>query len=206
MNKKLVLGIVVGVAVLLAIVIAIFSITGTFGKIDKDNNSDTPSSSTVSGGEVINNNSSGGSSSGANNSSEDKKTDTEVIVKAKKAKKNSIISIPVEIDNNPGFCAGTFAFKYDTDLLAYVDYKKGEILDSYDVADKDGNLTFLIFSSKTEDVKKNGTVITLNFRVKKESSDGNYIITIDNEGTMLGNSIPKEVKADITLGKAKVKK
>ncbi|MBE6732467.1 MAG: hypothetical protein E7561_00510 [Ruminococcaceae bacterium] len=195
MNKKLVLGIVVGVFALLAVVIAIFSITGTFGKTDKDDNDSTPSSSVISSGD-----------SSENASSEDKKPNTEVTVEAKKAKKNSIISIPVKINDNPGFCAGTFVFKYDTELLTYVDYEDGEIHTEHEVAVKDNKISSLVYSSDNKDVNKNGTVITLNFKVKKPSSDNKYKITIDGEGTMLGNYEAKEVFADISLGEATVKK
>ncbi len=204
MNKKLVLGIVVGVFALIAVVVAIFSITGTFGKTDKDNNSDAPSSSVVSSGEASNNNSSDGNSS-EGSSSENKKTDTEITVDAKNAKKNSIISIPVNINNNPGFCAGTFVFKYDTELLTYVDYEDGEIHTEHEVAVKDDKISSLIYSSKNEDSKKNGTLITLNFKVKKVASNNEYKITIDGDGTMLGNYELEEVFADISLGKATVK-
>jgi len=195
MNKKLVLGIVVGVFALLAVVIAIFSITGTFGKTDKDDNDSTPSSSVISSGD-----------SSENASSEDKKPNTEVTVEAKKAKKNSIISIPVKINDNPGFCAGTFVFKYDTELLTYVDSEDGEIHTEHEVAVKDNKISSLVYSSDNKDVNKNGTVITLNFKVKKPSSDNKYKITIDGEGTMLGNYEAKEVFADISLGEATVKK
>ena len=201
MNKKLVLGIAIGVAALLAIVIAILSITGTFEKTDKNNNTDTSSSSSISSGESSNNNSSDTASS------EGTKPDTTVNVEAKDAKKNSIISVPVKIDNNPGFFAGTFVFEYDTEHLTYVDYEDGNILDEHEVAVDGNKISALINSTKNKDIKKDGTVITLNFKVKKVSENNEYKITIDGDGTMLGSfETEKEVIADISLGTPTVKK
>lgn len=190
MNKKLILGIVAGIAVLLAIIIAIVAVTGSFNfkKHDGNPSDKAPTSSDVASNKV------------------DDKGNKEFTVEVEKAEKESIISVPVLIKKNPGFYAGEFLLTFDKTVLSYVDYTEGDIVDQFDVSAGDGSLKIIAYNSAYEDVKKDDTLMTLNFKVLKENADGEYKITIQKEGTMLGSFVTgEEVKADILLGKPTAK-
>lgn len=190
MNKKLLVGIIAGVAVLLATVIAIIAVSGNFSftKPNDSNSNDKPDSSDVTSSKV------------------DDNGNTEFTVETEDAKKDSTISIPVLINNNPGFYAGEFYFTYDSNMLEYVDYEEGVIVDQFEAEPAKGAIKLLAYNSQYEDVKKDGVLMTLNFKVKKASADGQYKITVQDEGTMLGSfATEQEVKADIIIGKPEVK-
>jgi len=191
MNKKLIIGISAGVALLLAVIIAIVAITGNlnFNKPGgKDGSSSNPAAS-----------------SAIAPSKEDDDGNKEFTVEPEKVEKESVISVPIIIKNNPGFYAGEFAITFNSNELSYVDYSEGKILDQYDVHAVDGAIKIIANNSAFEDVKKDGTLMLLNFKVLKKSSDGKYTITLQKKGTMLGNISLEEVKADILLGQPIVK-
>lgn len=190
MNKKLIIGISAGVALLLAVIIAIVAITGNLGfkKPDKGGESSNPASSEAAP------------------SVEDDKGNKEFTIDTEKAEEESIISVPIIIKNNPGFYAGEFLLTFDSAELSYVDYTEGVIVDQYDVQSDTDKVKIISYNSAYEDVKKDGTLMELNFKVLKKSSNGEYKITLQKDGTMLGSFVTgEEVKADIALGKAKVK-
>ena len=191
MNKKLVFGIIAGVAVLAALIIGIIAIVSTFSDgsnifskgTEKNGNTAVAESSVTSEGDVV------------------------VKVPATKAKNNDTISIPVFINNNPGFYAATLAFEYDSSALTYTGYEEGDVLDQYELNPQKGKISVLINNSENKDVKKDGTLMSLKFKVKKASSDGKYDVTIKKDGTMLGDwATNGEVHADIALGEAKLSK
>ena len=180
-----VIGIVAGVAALLAIVIAILSITGNLDFIKPNK---------------------GATSSGIASSVEDEKGNKEFTLEVDSAKKESIITVPIIVSNNTGFYAGEFLLTFDSSVLSYVDYSEGTIVDQYELEPSDGKVKILAYNSAYEDVKGDGTVMELNFKVLKKADDGNYKITLQKDGTMLGSfATGEEVKADIALGNPKVK-
>lgn len=184
MNKKLIIGISAAVVVIIGVIIGILCVTGTID-IAKPNKSE--SSANVA-------------------SSVDADGNTVFTIKDKDIKKNSIVSVPVIVENNPGFYAGEFLVTYENTALSYVGYDNGEIFGSFEVAPQNDNaVKFLAFNNDFKDVKKDGVIIYLNFKAVKANKDGEYKITIQKEGTKLGNTDVKEVNADILIGDATVK-
>lgn len=192
MNKKLLAGIIAGIALILVIVIAIVAVSGNFKTPNPNGGGSSSTDSSVSDNDNV------------ASKNETPNGDVEFTVETQNAKENSTISVPVLIKNSPGFYAGTFVFEYDTNLLTYLNYEEGDILDEYAVENKNGKVSALINASKNADIKKDGTIITLTFKTKKKADQ--YKITVNDEGTMLGSyETGKEVEADILIGKATVK-
>lgn len=184
MNKKLVIGIAAAVVVIIGVIIGILCVTGTID-IAKPAKSETTANVT---------------------SSVDANGNTVFTVKANDVKKDSIVSVPVIVKNNPGFYAGEFLVTYENSDLSYVDYDDGEIFGSFEVAPQNNNaVKFLAFNNDFKDVKEDGVVIYLNFKAVKANKEGEYKLTLQKEGTKLGNTDVQEVNADILLGDATVK-
>lgn len=114
---------------------------------------------------------------------------TVVTVESLSAKAGKTVKIPVRISGNPGAMGFLFEFEYDSDKLTYVNFEKGNFLSDGEVANKDGKLRFV--AVEDNDVKKDGVLVYLNFKVKAKASgkanikvvyDKNSICNYNEEG------------------------
>lgn len=199
MNKKLVVAIVASVVVIIAVVFGILAVTNNLDIIKPTK---TEENSSVQSGDASNNSESEETKDVASSVTDDK-GNKEFTVEAQKVKEDDTITVPVIIKNNPGFYAGQFHIVYDTSLLTYLDYEAGSIFEQFDFNHNNGAIKFLANNEDFEDVKKDGVLVYLKFKVRQKSDD--YKISIQKEGTKLGNTNVQEVTADILLGDAKAK-
>lgn len=86
-----------------------------------------------------------------------------ITVGSETASTGKTVKVPVEISQNPGFMAILLDFEYDTSALKYVNYSEGKVVEDYNISEKDGVIKFLSLADK--DVKKNGTILYLEFEV-----------------------------------------
>jgi len=84
------------------------------------------------------------------------------------AKVGETVKVPVKVTKNPGFMAFIINFEYDTKALKYKKYSAGDVLTNYEIEDKDGVIKFM--SVENGDVKKDGTLVYLEFEVLKGAS------------------------------------
>lgn len=103
----------------------------------------------------------------------------EITINKSIAKQGEIVSATVSIANNPGILAMAFCITYDSDVLEYTGYEEG-YLSNYNIKDhKDkGWLSFV--SIEDSDLKQNGDMFTLVFKVKSNALPGTYEIGIAN--------------------------
>ena len=186
MNKKLIIGIIAAVVALALVVIGIISITDGLGSKEPTNNSSSnPPYATNPEDNVI----------------EGEKTE----ISADKNDTETIITVPIKVSQNPGFCASQLYLTYDTDALVYVDYGKGDIFDEHTVEESKGGISCISYPSQFRDIDKTGTLITLSFKVNKNAKPGEYEIKIDKTKTKFGNMNEQLVKPTISTGKITVK-
>ncbi len=97
-------------------------------------------------------------------------------------KANSMIVVPVVLNENPGTNTGMVEFSFDANVLTYVDYDRGEIFDNHTVATKDGGKVSILFEMNNDktgnviDTNATGRLITLKFKVAKNAKPGSYTI------------------------------
>ncbi len=193
MNKKLIIGIIAAVVALALVVIGIISITGGLGS--KDPSTSNPSSSTPSGSQLpsVNN--------PENNIIEGEKTE----ISADKKDTETIITVPIKLSNNTGVGGAQLFFTYDTDALVYVDYGKGDIFDEHMIEESKGGIACISSTSQNKDIVKDGTLLTLSFKVKENAKPGEYEIKIDKSKTKFASFEEKYVKPTLSTGKITIK-
>lgn len=108
-----------------------------------------------------------------------------IVVEDVKAKVGSTIKVPVKVYKNPGVMAYMINFEYDTTVLQYVDYEKGDFLTDYNFSTNNGTLTFV--NLENSDVAKNGTMFYIKFKVLKTDKEATEITINLPEGSA-GNS------------------
>lgn len=193
MNKKLIIGIIAAVVALALVVIGIISITDGLGS--KEPSTSNPSSSTPSGSNPPY------ATNPEDNIIDGEKTE----ISADKNDTETIITVPIKVSNNPGFCASQLYLTYDTDALVYVDYGKGDIFDEHMVEESKGGIACMSYPSQFRDIDKDGTLLTLSFKVKKNAKAGEYEIKIDKTKTKLANMNEQYIKATLSTGKITIK-
>ena len=187
MKKKIIIISAIAIVVIGAIIGAIFGLSSAFAG-DKGNKSSNDSSqvSNDESSDVKDNveidapaDSDKNSSVDKTDSSADKKgTDAKIMVGNAKTKKGSIVKVPVNIENNPGFTAALLNFKYDKSVVKYLGYEKGDVLSDYEFVDKDGILKFLCLENN--DVDKNGLLFYIKFEVLKGKTETDIKLAIDD--------------------------
>lgn len=197
MKKKIIIISAIAVVLIGAIIGAIFGLSSAFagdkGNKSSDNSSqvsneskeDTESKDNVETDASADSETNSSSETGKTEStveskpnvSDNKPTDATITVGNAETKKGSIVKVPVNIDKNPGFTAALLNFNYDTSVIKYLGYEKGDVLSDYQFVDKDGTLKFLCLENK--DVNKDGLLFYIKFEVLKGNAETDIKLTVD---------------------------
>ena len=102
--------------------------------------------------------------------------DTVITVGEVSGKSGDTVKVPVKISGNPGFMACLLEFDYDTESLKYVDYKKGDFLKDYEIAEDNGKIRFI--SVEDGDTKENGVILYLNFEILDDAKTSEIKLTL----------------------------
>ncbi len=82
------------------------------------------------------------------------------------------VIVPVTITENPGIMAITINFTYDSSTLEYVKYSKGDIFIDYGVKAFPEENRIRFVNCESNDMKKDGTFLSLHFKVKDTAKMG----------------------------------
>ena len=122
-------------------------------------------------------------------------------------------TIDIKISKNPGIMAMAFCITYDSNDLEYVKYSKG-YLSKYTVKDHPDKGHIIFVNDESGDKAKDGTIISVEFKVKKDAKPGKHTIALANNnrdkyGARLHNSfsnseleyiVPTVITGSITVG------
>ncbi len=113
------------------------------------------------------------------------------------------VTVPVTFKENPGVWAISLMLGYDETALTYVEYTEGDIFDEYDVYADSGMFRSLFNASGITNVKGNGNVVDITFKINEDAQPGDYELTI-TDGTNLcdedeASVLPKLVHGNITV-------
>lgn len=93
------------------------------------------------------------------------------------------IKVPVSFKGNPGAMGFFIEFEYNADALEYLSFEKGELLTDCEVAKaEDGKLKLV--SVEDGDIKKDGNLAYLSFKVKDGASGSSEIKAICGENSV----------------------
>lgn len=116
-----------------------------------------------------------------NNSNENNsvinKPDSSVTVENIETSRGKEILVPVVLKNNPGIMASAFEINYNTDVLEYNGYTEGDVFENYKFIEKENSIFFT--NIENGDVKKDGVIFNLKFKVKENASLGDTKIDIN---------------------------
>ena len=93
-----------------------------------------------------------------------------------------MVKVPVKISGNPGVMALLIDFEFDADVLEYKGFEKGKIFSDYEISEKDGALRLIVIEN--EDVKGNGKLIDLKFKVKDKKAKNTEVKVILEENSI----------------------
>lgn len=113
------------------------------------------------------------------------------------------VKVPVKISGNPGFMAIQLEIEYDTSVLKYKNYSKGDVLNDIDVAANGNKVKFL--GIENNDINDNGVLVYLEFDILEKASGSSEIKFVEGEGTMLANFNEEIIKTSYNNGSVKVK-
>ncbi len=94
---------------------------------------------------------------------DNKKTNVTIAVGSAEAKVGDTVKLPVTIKGNPGIMALLIDFKFDSECLQFVGFEKGKIFSDYETSDDKGIVRLMCVEN--EDVKGDGKIITLEFKI-----------------------------------------
>lgn len=88
------------------------------------------------------------------------------------------VTVRLQMEENPGIMAMTVSITYDSSALTYEAYYRGYLTD-YTVADHPEQNLIRFVNCQNGNMRKNGTFITLQFKVKEDADFGFYPISIE---------------------------
>lgn len=88
------------------------------------------------------------------------------------------VIVKVSIENNPGIMAMTLSLTYDSNALTYEKFYRSSILRDYTVADHPEQNLIRFVNCENGNVRKNGTFVSFQFKVKDDASYDFHPISI----------------------------
>ena len=220
MNKKIIAGIIAGVAVLIAAVVAILYFSGTL-KLnlksggEKETTSDTSSlkssenSSQGDSSETNENNSNKDSSSGNSSSSktvEGRSTGKDTVKVEDATVKDNSITVPIYATKNEGLAAARIFVSFDKDAFDYADVTAGDIFDDCSANYSNGEVVIVATTKDAiYDVTGAGVIANLILVPKSGTAKGEYKVTVNKEKSEYANFEGDFVKPTIETGKIVIK-
>ena len=115
--------------------------------------------------------------------------DAVITLSSKTAIPNNNVTVDISIKNNPGILAMAFCVEYDADVFEYVDYTQGYLTD-YTITNHSDKGYVSFVSAEDSNVKTNGIILSLNFKVKATAENGDYVFEMKNNNPeKYGNSL-----------------
>ena len=129
-------------------------------------------------------------------------TNPTIVVENVEGKVGETVKVPVKVYKNPGVMAYLLNFEYDTSVLSYVDYESGDFLTDYQFSTHNGTLTFV--NLENQDVKEDGVMVYLKFRILETDKDKTEI-KINLNGQDAANREEQYVKFEGRNGTVTIK-
>ena len=121
-----------------------------------------------------------------------------MIVSSAEAKPGDTVTLSVSLQNNPGICAFTLSFEYDSDVLTLESVARSESLG--------GQFTYAKKAVwfALGDYKEDGDILSLTFRVSPKSKSGEYSVSVPIKNGDVCNFNEEIVDFTVVAGSVKV--
>lgn len=126
----------------------------------------------------------------------------EVSIETVKAKAGEEIEVPIRLKNNPGITSMRLTLDYDAEALKMIDFSFGEALASTNRASSAKYASPYSFSmySATQDIKDEGVIAVIKFKVKDDVDAGDYKINISYDSQDIFNINGDSIGVNINSG------
>lgn len=98
------------------------------------------------------------------------------------------VTVSVNISNNPGIKIMSFCITYNSDILEYKGYNKG-YLKNYTVQNYSDGGYIIFLSKESADIKQDGMIISIDFKIKDGAKSGKYQISLANRNEKYGSRL-----------------
>lgn len=132
---------------------------------------------------------------------ETKSAEATITVESVSAKAGKTVKVPVKITGNPGAMGFFLKFEYDAESLEYISFEKGGLLTDCEVANENGSIKLI--SVEENDVKKDGVLVYLTFKVRDGASGSSEIKLICDDNSVC-NYNEENIKINAVSGKVTV--
>lgn len=105
--------------------------------------------------------------------------DTVISFESKTALTGDTVKIPIIIEKNHGLWGGQIKINYNANVLDFISCANGDVFDECEVNDTDGSINLLVNQSEMNDSTINGTIATINFKIKETAKKGDCEIVFD---------------------------
>ena len=112
------------------------------------------------------------------------------------------VKVPVKFTDNPGAMGFFLQFEYDSEALEYISFEKGDLLSDCEVSGSNGSLKLI--SVEENDVKKDGNLVYLSFKVR-DGASGDCEIKLINDENSVCNYNEESIAINAVNGKISVK-
>ncbi|MGN0492462.1 MAG: cohesin domain-containing protein [Acutalibacteraceae bacterium] len=112
------------------------------------------------------------------------------------------VEVPVKFTGNPGAMGFFLQLEYDSESLEYISFEKGDLLTDCEVSGGGGNIKLI--SVEEGDVKKDGTLVKLTFKVREGASGDCELKLICDENSVC-NYDEESIAVTAQSGKITVK-
>lgn len=118
------------------------------------------------------------------------------------AKVGKEVEVKVKLENNPGITSMRLILDYDKDALTMTGFEFGEALASMNRASSEKYTSPYSFSmySATQDLKDNGIIAVIRFRVNYNARNGNYKINISYDAADIFNMNDDNIGVNVKAG------
>ncbi|MBQ8266969.1 MAG: hypothetical protein IJZ21_01105 [Clostridia bacterium] len=89
------------------------------------------------------------------------------------------VQLSFNVVKNHGIWGGQIKINYDATAISFVSCANGDVFDECEVNGTDGSVNLVVNQSDLEDSNVNGTIATLNFKIKENAKKGDYKIEFD---------------------------
>lgn len=89
------------------------------------------------------------------------------------------VQLSFGVVKNHGIWGGQIKINYDATAISFVSCANGSVFDECEINSNDGSVNLVVNQSDLEDSKANGTIATLNFKIKENAKKGDYKIEFD---------------------------
>lgn len=113
--------------------------------------------------------------------------DTVISFENQTALTGDTVKIPFSIIKNHGLWGGQVKINYDANVLEFVSCANGSVFDECEVNGAKGSVNLIVNESGLDDSKANGTIATLNFKIKETAKKGDCKIEFDKTTTFCDN-------------------